>query len=264
MTARDKEKRLKSKTDAYLAKTLYQAREAICYEEKRRRTDPLKWKAEIEVLEQVLAKVPQGSRIVDVACGTGRIFPSLTQMDLPWVGVDISMDMIRQIPIERCTTELASGIALCDAENLPFQDGAFSYAISMRFFNLIPPEIMKSVLKEMARVSTKGLVIEIRFLGDRILIDGTIRFAQKLIHLLRGLKHFPHKHPARKPVATCTGPKRYPLPRFSEFAKFVQAADLYVAEVHPVIWSRFALEPDPLTIVLLKPLLTVSEICDDR
>ncbi|GIU88722.1 MAG: demethylmenaquinone methyltransferase [Acidimicrobiia bacterium] len=91
--------------------------------------------------------LPTGSRVLDVACGTGDLCRELTRAGLRAAGVDFSAGMLRAA---RTTAPLVRG----DALRMPFPDDAFdgvTCGFALRNFAALEP-----VLDEMARVVRPG------------------------------------------------------------------------------------------------------------
>lgn len=91
----------------------------------------------------------EGSRVLDVPCGTGRLAPWLAGSQVT-VEVDVSLAMLRHAPPPRL---------LADAFSLPFADGAFEIVVCCRLLHHLDPVVeLPSVVRELVRVSC-GLVL---------------------------------------------------------------------------------------------------------
>jgi ubiquinone/menaquinone biosynthesis C-methylase UbiE len=102
--------------------------------------------------------------VVDVGCGSGELlrmiaeFAARSKRRATLTGIDLN-------PISSATTRSESSgfpeIASVqgDAFQLPFADGAFDYAISSLFFHHLTDEQIPIVLKEMSRVSRRGIFV---------------------------------------------------------------------------------------------------------
>lgn len=136
----------------------YHGYSATQYEAQR--TNQLAWAREYAVIKQLCKKFPPSSRVLDIPCGTGRLFPLFNDHGHQIWGADISADMLKEVPSSRLQLPGVRDVARCDAEFLPFADEAFDYVVSLRFFHLgISVEAGYSVLREFARVAKKGLVL---------------------------------------------------------------------------------------------------------
>ncbi len=102
-----------------------------------------------------------GRRVLDVACGTGRLLYQLERA-LPWhhfTGVDLSPYYIakaRGLLAGRGVT-----LATANAEALPFADASFEVVTSVFLFHELPLRARKHVLSEMRRVLVDGGLVVI-------------------------------------------------------------------------------------------------------
>ena len=102
---------------------------------------------------------------LDLPCGTGRLFPWLRQRKLQFVGADISREMMRMAwTKEGVETDAAIPLALvqCDGEHLPFRDRRFDAVLCIRFMFHVPRQVRVQILREMARVSRRWLIVDVR------------------------------------------------------------------------------------------------------
>jgi demethylmenaquinone methyltransferase / 2-methoxy-6-polyprenyl-1,4-benzoquinol methylase len=91
--------------------------------------------------------LPPGSKVLDLACGTGDLCRDLDAAGMVAVGVDLSMGMLACARIE-------APLAQADALQLPFPDQSFDGVVSgfaLRNFVALRP-----VLAELARVTRPG------------------------------------------------------------------------------------------------------------
>jgi ubiquinone/menaquinone biosynthesis C-methylase UbiE len=154
----------------YPAKTAYQSKQAAeTYDQRRFKSLKGKWldAREKRIIGELLEYLPQGSQILDLACGTGRIAEFLLSRDYEVCGVDISQEMLK-VAKERLSNfgELIE-FQQADAERLPFEEKRFDSATCFRLFGHIPPETRVKILKEMKRV-TKGPFIAAYYLSEPI------------------------------------------------------------------------------------------------
>jgi ubiquinone/menaquinone biosynthesis C-methylase UbiE len=233
----------------YLAKRHYRGEEAHRYEALRTNDAAArrKWGREFAAIETIAASLPPASRVLDMPCGTGRFLPLLAARSAQLVGGDISLDMMRHAPLHSTPRSCRPGLVSCEAEQLPFRDGAFDYVLCMRFFNLVPPDVAAAVLKELGRVSRKGVFIQVRFLGRTRLLRIVPRAKVLVRRVMTGT--VARSMPLTRGAPSQTGPKRFPLQSFERFVEMVRATGLAVARV-----SRIGplFEPDPLTLCFLE------------
>jgi len=148
---------------SYNARTVYQQNSvASQYDSKRFSSwkGQLTYRLENALIFRALARagVVPPARILDVPCGTGRLSLPMSQQGYQVTGVDLSQAMLNQ------TLAKAKGFPQLnllpgDAENLPFPDGSFDLAVSLRFFGHVPPEVRQRVLGELKRVSRGPLIV---------------------------------------------------------------------------------------------------------
>lgn len=107
-----------------------------------------------------LANICQGSRVLDVGCGTGYTTEAiLKRLEIGEVdGIDITSQQLRKaarkLNPERVVVNLSKG----DAENLPFKNETFDAVVSFGALEYFPHP--KRALQEMARVvKPRGSVV---------------------------------------------------------------------------------------------------------
>jgi SAM-dependent methyltransferase len=102
---------------------------------------------------------------LDLPCGTGRLFPWLLQRQLRFVGADISFEMM-QAAWSKGDVANGGGVSLalvqCDGESLPFKGRSLDAVFSIRFMFHVPREVRIRILQEMARVSRRWLIVDLR------------------------------------------------------------------------------------------------------
>ena len=124
-----------------------------------------KWSSENAAVEALLASIPEGASVLDVPVGTGRFFPLYMARKLTVCGIDVSEDMLEQAANHAeeigATVTLAKG----DIRDLPFPDSHFDLVLCVRFLNLAGDAMMAEALREIARVSHRGVLIGVRYLA---------------------------------------------------------------------------------------------------
>ncbi|MCC6542894.1 MAG: methyltransferase domain-containing protein [Nitrospirae bacterium] len=100
--------------------------------------------------------------VLDIPCGTGRLFPLLIDNKISFTGSDISREMMEVSRTRFNKSGLINGMVRCDAESLPFRDRSFDSVLSIRFMFHVPKEVRHNILIEMARISRKWLIIDFR------------------------------------------------------------------------------------------------------
>jgi len=105
------------------------------------------------------ANAGNGSRILDVATGTGRQAFAFAKRDHDVVGIDLSEDMLKVARKKNKYENVRFEIA--DATNLPFEDNSYDVScVSFALHDMIPT-IREKALKEIARVTKQNGTIMI-------------------------------------------------------------------------------------------------------
>lgn len=108
-----------------------------------------------------IADAPTGSRILDVATGTGHQAFAFAQKGYDVVGIDLSEDMLAAARKHNRFENLE--LIIGDATKMPFEDSSFDVVSISLALHDMPLAIRKSVLKEIGRVakpSGKVVVID--------------------------------------------------------------------------------------------------------
>lgn len=118
----------------------------------------------IRAVLRALAPLPRGASVLDLPCGTGRLFAPLRDAGWRVHGVDLSLDMLRAIPGELRAPGSAHRdpprvpLLAADVRALPFRTGSFDAAVCLRFLQLLEPAERVEVLRALARVTRGPLV----------------------------------------------------------------------------------------------------------
>jgi ubiquinone/menaquinone biosynthesis C-methylase UbiE len=128
------------------------------FESKRRAArNQLKW----EAIQSALQVTQPLEKMLDIPCGTGRFTPDLARQGYHMIGADISVPMMQQAKKLGCE-ETLYGYVQADAENLPFPDNSLDCVLSIRFMHHIDPGTRIRILRDMARVSCRWMIIDYR------------------------------------------------------------------------------------------------------
>jgi len=144
----------------YQARKQYIGPVARDYDRDRNRSpyDRWKWRRERATLSRTLEALGVMDRVLDVPTGTGRFLELLFEGSRRTIGLDLSPDMLM---IARHRAEPRGIPLVCaEAECLPFADGTFDLAVSIRFFQHLPPAALEPILRELVRVSSGGLLLQ--------------------------------------------------------------------------------------------------------
>lgn len=102
--------------------------------------------------------------VLDVGCGSGELLSCIAwfarrSLRLAWL-VGIDLNEISATSTKQKSSEFPEIISIRgDAFRLPFANGAFDYAISSLFFHHLTDEQIPTVLKEMSRVTRRGVFV---------------------------------------------------------------------------------------------------------
>lgn len=101
------------------------------------------------------------SKVLDVACGTGRGLAALSQRlepDVVRYGVDLTPAMLSQAKrkLQKLKLAEAADLRTGNAASLPFSEGEFDVVYSGYFFDLVKLEQMPVIIREMKRVLKPG------------------------------------------------------------------------------------------------------------
>lgn len=125
---------------------------------RRQRRNDREWR----VVSRALVSAVGVKSVLDMPCGTGRFMPRFAAAGFRVVGADIALPMMR-VAKEKCVG-LASvgGFVRADAERLPFADAALDCVVSIRFLHHVDPASRVAMLREMARVSRRWVLLDYR------------------------------------------------------------------------------------------------------
>jgi ubiquinone/menaquinone biosynthesis C-methylase UbiE len=98
--------------------------------------------------------VRPGSKLLDVACGSGQLALFAARDGIDVSGIDIAENLIRRANARAAAEQLPACFQVADAEELPFRDGSFDAVVSLTgaMFASRPYR----VASELVRVCTSG------------------------------------------------------------------------------------------------------------
>lgn len=157
------------RTSRYEAKERY--RGSIAREYAQRRSRDREWDQENAAMSAMLGSVPAGSTVLDVPFGTGRFADLYLGRRDRVIGADISRDMLAAAQASSAVAELGPLFVQADAERLPLRDTAVDYVVCARLFNWLPADVRPNVLRELARVAGRGVLLQVRVREDTSLLQ---------------------------------------------------------------------------------------------
>src|SRR5207245_1609966 len=90
---------------------------------------------------EFVASVVQGSSVLEIGTATGRFAECLIKKGAEYVGIDLSLKMLRAT---RERTEHSASVVQMDGCSLGFR-GSFDYALCIRTFHFLPKPVAASV-----------------------------------------------------------------------------------------------------------------------
>jgi len=173
----------------YRARLHYQDGEVVEGYEAKRFSGLSGWlrtRMEKRAVSKALDYLEDGSLILDLPCGTGRFATLLSAHRMQMVQADISWQMIQFASRHKCTSTGGFRFFVrCEAEALPFREGAFEGVLCFRFIPHLPPGLRLKVLRELARVSGEAVIVDYRFKYAFRYLSRWIRHRLGLVRSLR-------------------------------------------------------------------------------
>ncbi len=153
---------------------------------------------------KLIKPIKGGKKVLDLACGTGILFPKLAKKFKTVVGLDYSLPMLKEAKKKRLKTYLVRG----DALQLPFRNESFDtvvVSLGLRHFDSID-----NALSEIKRVLKPGgelHILEVGIPQNPLLEKLFLTFLKKVIlplgrlrakedvynHLFGSVISFPHR-----------------------------------------------------------------------
>jgi SAM-dependent methyltransferase len=141
------------------------------------------------------ANIAPGSRVLDVACGTGVLSKALAEAGAHVIGVDASEGYLEGARRRRSHPNIAYEHG--DVRHMRFDTNFFDAAVSTLALDVIPE--IEQVVAEMMRVTRPGGVVAsavTQFLGGMPAFDLVINTGAVLgVCVLRGLLGYVHRRP---------------------------------------------------------------------
>lgn len=106
--------------------------------------------------------LPAGAQVLDVPAGNGRFTRRILDAGYRLTIADLSLAMLDVALDEAHEAERFQSAVCCDAARLPFRDASFDLVLSIRFLFHVPPQLRAGMLREMARVSKRFVVVDVR------------------------------------------------------------------------------------------------------
>lgn len=143
------------------------------------------------VLNNIKERGYQIDLLLDMPCGTGRVFQTLSSKGINFMGADISKEMML-VSQQKIPSDNVIPLIQCDGEKMPFKDNSFDVITCFRFLTMkVPAEARHLIFKEMARISRSWVIIECT---HKTYWTGLWYWlAQKLLHIFPKINYFTRK-----------------------------------------------------------------------
>ncbi|MBZ9849991.1 class I SAM-dependent methyltransferase [Mesorhizobium sp. CA14] len=102
---------------------------------------------------------PLPAQVLDIPCGTGKLADVLSRHDCQVMAADISMEMMALAKTAYEGRPGFRGFIRCDVTQLPLADESFDTVICLRLIHLIPPHLRRKIINELARVTSRRLIV---------------------------------------------------------------------------------------------------------
>lgn len=135
-------------------------------------------------------------RILDVGCGSGRLFNTLSKE-----GVQVDVEMVDFVlaAVKLCEENTGHTPKLWDGEVLPYDDNSFDVVVMMDFLLHVHPDKVAKVLAEARRVSNYYVYCNTTVWDQKSIADDTWCFSHDYDSLFEGLTPVMSKtYPAKK------------------------------------------------------------------
>jgi len=114
--------------------------------------------SDFEILLTVIASV-NANRVLDLGCGSGRLFPLYERLGLHVVGQDISRNALNLAKARHSCENIT--LLNSRVENIDFPDKYFDLVISNRVLQHIPPNTIESSVASICRLARSVYVNEL-------------------------------------------------------------------------------------------------------
>lgn len=122
--------------------------------------------AERDHLLDALRRLPAGSRVLEVGCGTGRLLVETDAAGHQVDGLDASGPMLEQLR-QKLGGASRGTLTVGDASDLPFDDDVYDLVYAIRLLNQLGrPEVARETIREMVRVARPGGFVLVEFVSS--------------------------------------------------------------------------------------------------
>lgn len=118
-----------------------------------------RWREE-NAIRQALRDLQPGSKVLDAACGTGRVTALLCRLGFRVTGCDISIAMMTVARQRLMSLGHDIPLVATDAQELPYPNRSFDVATCVGLLMHLDAEARVGVLRQLARVARHGVLVQ--------------------------------------------------------------------------------------------------------
>lgn len=135
-----------------------------------------KHKIEADFLKKTIKLIEKDKiKILDVACGTGRMLPEIFSVDdnIEYFGLDTSKEMLKLLEekSKKLNKKKSVKIKIGDACKIPFKNNEFDIVFSYHLLWHLPKDEQKKIIKEMLRVCKEGGFVIFDILNKNFVLE---------------------------------------------------------------------------------------------
>lgn len=117
------------------------------------------------IIKKIVRALPRGLAVLDLPCGTGRVSEVITRFTSNLVCADISEDMLDVARRKLAPHNTNIAYRVIDAEKIEFPNASFDLVTTIKLMHLIPYDVQARVLREIARVSKRWIIVTYAYSG---------------------------------------------------------------------------------------------------
>lgn len=168
----------------YKGNTAYTKEQALEYDDSRftDKAGKLIHQVEMSRIYSAINRIKDGSKLIEVGCGTGRILVDIAGRGLVVDGADGSASMLEEAQRKIQQGNYQSQLFHCEANSIPVANDTYDLAYSVRLLNQTEsPSYALTVIAEMLRVTKPGGFCLVEFVNHyRLRVGPNTRDATRL------------------------------------------------------------------------------------
>lgn len=127
-----------------------------------RRSGQVKWHREQDILSRLIGNLPEGCAVLDIPCGTGRLFQFFAERGVTVTALDISDDMLKEARAKHAESGGEITIGQGDIFKIDIPANTVDTAFAIRIMNRIGGADVPRALKELQRVAKRQVIFNLR------------------------------------------------------------------------------------------------------